>query len=250
MRYVLTVVFCFVLLLGVCPAAEKPAIEPQKDKESYSIGFQVGTGMKTDGVDVNVEKLIEGLRDAVEGKEAKLGTEEMKKLITDLRKRVREAQKKKVDDKVAKNLSEGRAFLAENKKKEGVKTTESGLQYKVIKEGDGRTPKATDTVTVHYKGAFIDGKEFDNTYERGAPEQLQLEGIIPGWAEALQLMKAGSKWQLILPSDLAYGREGQGSRIPPNSVLIFDVDLLSIGPKKDESGTSGTSQTPDKEEKK
>jgi len=128
----------------------------------------------------------------------------------------------------AQNKKEGEAFLAENKKKEGVVTLASGLQYKVIKEGDGKSPKETDTVTVNYQGTFIDGTEFDSSYKRNQPATFQVNGVIPGWTEALQLMKAGSKWQLYIPAGLAYGEQGAGRVIGPNATLIFDVELLSI----------------------
>jgi FKBP-type peptidyl-prolyl cis-trans isomerase FklB len=228
MKELLIAFFCVCLPLGVCTAGEKLEPTSQKDKESYSIGFQVGSSMKTDGVEVSFDRLVEGLKDAMEGEKPRLSEEEMKKLVVDLRKRAREAQLRKIQEHSVKNLKEGEAFLDENKKKEGVKTTESGLQYRIMKEGDGPVPKATDTVTVHYRGTFIDGKEFDSSYQRDKPEKLEVDGVIKGWTEALQLMKVGSKWQIFVPSDLAYGRGGQGSRIPPNSVLIFEIELISI----------------------
>jgi FKBP-type peptidyl-prolyl cis-trans isomerase FklB len=131
-----------------------------------------------------------------------------------------------------KNKAEGEAFLAENKKKEGVKTTASGLQYKVIKPGKGKKPKSSDTVTVNYRGTLIDGTEFDSSYKRGQPATFQVSGVIPGWTEGLQLMEEGAKWQLFIPSNLAYGERGAGGVIGPNATLIFEVELLSIQEKK------------------
>jgi FKBP-type peptidyl-prolyl cis-trans isomerase FklB len=131
-----------------------------------------------------------------------------------------------------KNKAEGEAFLAENKKKEGVKTTPSGLQYKVIKPGKGKKPKSSDTVTVNYRGTLIDGTEFDSSYKRGQPATFQVSGVIPGWTEALQLMEEGAKWQLFIPSNLAYGERGAGGVIGPNATLIFEVELISIQEKK------------------
>ena len=134
-------------------------------------------------------------------------------------------KQKKIGEK---NKIDGEAFLAENKKKEGVKTLPSGLQYSIIKEGAGKMPKATDTVTVNYKGTLIDGTEFDSSYRRGQPVSFPVNGVIAGWTEALQLMKEGSKWQLFIPSELAYGEKGAGNTIGPNAVLIFEVELISI----------------------
>ncbi len=166
MKQLLIAVFCVCLLLGVCTAGDKPEPTSQQDKESYSIGFQVGTSMKTDGVEVSFDRLVEGLKDAIEGQKPRLSQEEMNKLIVDLKKKAREVQLRKTQEESEKNLKETEAFLGENKKKEGVKTTESGLQYRIVKEGDGPTPKATDTVTVHYRGTFVDGKEFYSSYQR------------------------------------------------------------------------------------
>jgi FKBP-type peptidyl-prolyl cis-trans isomerase len=137
------------------------------------------------------------------------------------------AMQASIKEKAQKNLADGEKFLTENKTKEGVKTTESGLQYKVLEAGEGPSPKAGDTVTVHYRGTFVDGTEFDSSYQRGEPATFPLTGVIPGWTEALQLMKKGSKWMLFIPSELAYGERGAGNRIPPNSTLIFEVELLS-----------------------
>ncbi|MBI5584973.1 MAG: FKBP-type peptidyl-prolyl cis-trans isomerase [Deltaproteobacteria bacterium] len=220
---------CFILagsnLLAAEPATK---LETQKDKESYSIGYQVGLSAKTDGVEVDFERLVQGLQDAFNNREPRLSTEEMKKLITDLRKRAREAQMKKIQEQVVKNAQEAEKFLEENKKKEGVKTTESGLQYKVLREGTGSTPTPDDFVKVHYRGTFIDGKEFDNSYTKGEPIRVQADGVIKGWTEALPLMKVGAKWQLFVPPDLAYGKGGLGQRIPPNKVLIFEMELVAV----------------------
>jgi FKBP-type peptidyl-prolyl cis-trans isomerase FklB len=237
MKQMLTAVFCVFLLLAVCSAGEKPELTSQKDKESYSIGFQVGNSMKTDAIEVSLDRLIESLKDAMEGQKPRLSQEEMNKLIVDLKKMAREAQLKKAQEQGEKNLKEGEAFLEGNKKKEGVKITESGLQYRIIKDGDGPTPKATDTVTVHYRGTFADGKEFYSSYQRNKPEKFEVNKVIKGWTEALQLMKVGSKWQIFVPPGLAYGQGGQGSQIPPNSVLIFEIDLISIESEGSPAGT-------------
>ena len=157
-----------------------------------------------------------------------LSEEEMRTVMTAFQKEMAAKQAEMMKSQGEKNKKEGEAFLAENKKKEGVKTLASGLQYKVIKEGTGKTPKATDKVSTHYQGTLIDGTEFDSSYKRGEPATFPVNGVIPGWTEALQLMKVGSKWQLFVPSKLAYGEKGAGPIIGPNAVLIFTVELLAI----------------------
>ncbi len=152
----------------------------------------------------------------------------MRKLIVDLRKKAREAQQRNLQELIVKNAQESEKFLAENRKKEGVKVTASGLQYRVLREGDGATPKPEDFVKVNYRGTFIDGKEFDSSYKKGEPARVQADGVIKGWTEALSMMKVGSKWQLFVPPELAYGRGGLGQRIPPNKVLVFEMELLAV----------------------
>ena len=224
--------------------AEQPAppLETQKEKESYSIGYQVGRSMQADGVEVDFDRLIQGLQDAIDKKEPRVSEKEMRKLIVDLKKRAREVQMRKLQEQIVKNAQESEKFLEENKNKEGIKTTESGLQYKVLKEGGGITPAPEDFVKVNYRGTFIDGKEFDSSYAKGEPQKFQTDGVIKGWTEALQMMKAGSKWQLFVPPDLAYGRRGLGQRIPPNKVLVFELELLSVE-KGDKAGQKPGAQT-------
>ena len=227
------------LLLAQQPA---PPLETEKDKESYSIGYQVGRSMQTDGVEVDFERLIQGLQDAINQKDPRVNEEEMRKLIVDLKKRSREAQLRKFQEQIVKNAQESEKFLEENRKKEGIKTTESGLQYKVLKEGDGITPGPEDFVKVNYRGTFIDGKEFDSSYAKGEPQKFQTDGVIKGWTEALQMMKVGSKWQLFVPPELAYGRGGMGQRIPPNKVLVFEIELLAVE-KGDKAGQQSGAKT-------
>ena len=209
-------------------AEPAPALETQNEKESYSIGYQVGLSIKNDGVEVNFDRLVQGLQDAINDKEPRLSADEMRKLIVDLKQKANEGQMKKVQEQMVKNAQESEKFLEENKKKEGIKTTESGLQYKVLKEGVGVIPKPEDSVMVNYRGTFIDGKEFDNSYTKGEPIIVKVDGVIKGWTEALSMMKVGSKWQLFVPPDLAYGSSGLGQRIPPNKVLVFEMELLGI----------------------
>jgi len=228
MKYLLITLLSIASLFGVCHAEEKLQLKEQKDKESYSLGYQFGQNLKGQGVDLNLEVYASGIRDALGGNESQMSQEEIRATIMDLQKRVMAAQQKVLKEKAAKNLEEGKKFLVENQKKEGIKTLPSGLQYKVLAEGSGKMPKAENTVTVNYKGNLIDGTEFDSSYKRGQPATFQVKGVIKGWTEALQLMKEGSKWQLFIPPELAYGERGAGSTIPPNSTLIFEVELLTI----------------------
>ena len=210
------------------PADEKIEMKDQRDRESYSLGYQFGENLKKQEVDLNLDIYASGIKDALGGKDPQMSHEEMRATIMELQKKVTAARQKEMKDKATKNLEEGKRFLAENQKKEGIKTLPSGLQYRVITEGSGKMPKADDTVTVHYKGTFIDGTEFDSSFKRGQPATFQVNGVIPGWTEVLQLMKEGAKWQLFIPSELAYGERGMGSRIPPSSTLIFEVELISV----------------------
>jgi FKBP-type peptidyl-prolyl cis-trans isomerase FklB len=157
-----------------------------------------------------------------------MNAEEIRATVSELQKRIAAERQKELRETAAKNLADGKAFLAENGKKDGVKTMPSGLQYKVLSEGSGKTPKATDTVTVQYRGTFINGIEFDSSIGKGQPATFEANGVIPGWTEALQLMKEGAKWQLFIPPELAYGEKGMPPRIPPNSILIFEVELISV----------------------
>ena len=228
-RYFLVVAVSMALLLPFCtPEKKKVELKDDKSKESYSVGYQFGQNLKKMKADLDAEVLSEGIEDALSGKESRLTEEEMGSSLSNLRQRSMTAMQEELKAQAEKNLVEGEKFLTENKTKEGVKTTESGLQYKVIAEGEGPSPKAGDTVTVHYRGTLVDGTEFDSSYQRGEPATFPLKGVIPGWTEALQLMKKGSKWVLFIPSDLAYGERGAGNRIPPNSTLIFEVELISF----------------------
>lgn len=233
LKAILTGLLLFSLILvpassPLFAAGPASALQTQKEKESYSIGYEVGRSMRTDGVDVDSGILTQGLEDAINQKEPRLKDEEMRKLIVDLRKKAREAQLRKVQEQSVQNAKESEQFLAENRKKEGIKVTESGLQYRILKEGDGPVPGPEDFVKVNYRGTFIDGKEFDSSYAKGEPARVQADGVIKGWTEALAMMKVGSRWQLFVPPELAYGRGGLGQRIPPNKVLVFDVELLSV----------------------
>lgn len=200
---------------------------PELEQVGYSLGYLMGSNNKNDIPDLNIEAFEKGIRDGYSGDEKKraLTQEQMEKVLMEYQKK-REAEiTKEVEAKAKANKEAGEKFLAENEKKEGVQKTASGLQYKVITEGTGAKPKATDTVTVHYEGKLIDGKVFDSSYERGEPVSFRLNEVIKGWTEGVQLMNTGSKYELYIPSDLAYGETGNPN-IEPNSVLIFTVELL------------------------
>ena len=228
MKYMVMIVLATALLISPVHAGDKPEIKEEKDKISYSIGFQVGSDFKRQGVELDPEMLTKGVQDALTEAEPAMTREDMSSTLADLRKKVMAAQQEEMKKAGEKNLAEGKAFLAENGKKDGVKTTESGLQYKVMNEGEGDPPKATDTVTVNYRGTLIDGTEFDSSYKRGQPATFQLNRVIKGWTEGLQLMKPGAKYQLFIPPELAYGERGAGQVIGPNSTLIFEVELISV----------------------
>src|SRR5262245_60141696 len=200
-------------------------LKDQKEKVSYAIGMNIGLNLSRQKVDINPDVLAAWLKDALAGK-PQLTPDQVKDVMAQFEKDMEQKQKQAGE----KNKSEGAKFLEENKKKEGVKTTASGLQYKVVKEGNGAQPKKTDTVTVNYRGTLINGTEFDSSYKRGQPATFPVNGVIPGWTEALQLMKVGSKYQLFIPSNLAYGERSIGPDIGANSTLIFEVELMDAKP--------------------
>ncbi len=208
-------------------AADKPDLKDPKQKASYAIGTDIGASFKKQELDIDVQALAAGIIDSFAGKAA-LTDAEIKETLTAFRTAMMGKMEAKAKVAGEKNIKDGEAFLADNAKKEGVKTTASGLQYKVLKTGKGKTPKATDTVKTHYHGRLIDGTVFDSSVDRGEPVSFPVNQVIPGWTEALQLMKEGDKWQLYIPSKLAYGERGAGGKIGPNSTLIFDVELISI----------------------
>jgi FKBP-type peptidyl-prolyl cis-trans isomerase FklB len=218
------------LLLGISAfAAEEKPLANQKEKSSYGIGVNVGKRFRHETIDLDSDAFIRGIKDALAGKPLALSDAELTQVMETLRKDM----ETKNEQQAEKSKKSGDDYLAQNKTKEGVKTLQDGLQYKVLKEGNGPMPKETDTVTVHYKGALTDGTEFDSSYKRGEPTSFPVTGVIKGWTEALQKMKVGSKWQLTIPPDLAYGENSPTPLIPPNSVLVFEVELLGIGePKK------------------
>lgn len=214
-------------------AAKKPTtltLTTQKEKASYAIGLNIGKSMRKDSVDVDPNILLRGMKDGLADGKPLLTDDEAKAAMTALQADLRAKHEQKVEEEAATNKKESDAFLAENKTKDGVVTLPSGLEYKVLVEGTGPKPTAADTVVCNYKGTFLDNTEFDSSYKRGKPATFPVTGIIKGWTEALQLMPVGSKWQLFIPPDLAYGPAGRPG-IAPNATLVFEVELLSIQPK-------------------
>ncbi len=209
-------------------ALAAPALKTDKDKISYMIGHQIGSNLKNDGIEVDLNILQEAVKEALAGTKSPLSEAETEKIMKDLQASLQAKAAAKRDADGKKNVEDGKKFLAENAKKPGVKTTASGLQYKILTEGKGDSPKATDTVSTNYRGTLINGTEFDSSYKRNQPAKFPVNGVIKGWTEALQMMKPGAKWQLFVPSDLAYGERGAGGVIGPNSTLIFEVELLGI----------------------
>ena len=227
MKYLLVTILSVFFVFSICSAAEKLELKDRKDKESYSLGYQFGQSLKIQGVEINLDVYLSGIKDFLDGKQPAMTPEEIRTTISELQQKIMALREKELKDLAEKNLGPSMTFLEENKKKEGIKVLPSGLQYKVLTEGSGKTPKATDSVTVNYIGTLINGTEFDNSYRRGQPVTFQANAVIPGWVEALQLMKEGSKWQLFIPPALAYGERGMGP-VPPNSTLIFEVELISV----------------------
>jgi FKBP-type peptidyl-prolyl cis-trans isomerase FklB len=227
-----TMVLGMGLLAGVAVAQDAPELKSPKEKLSYALGMDLGTQLTRQSVQIDADLLAQGLRDALSGGKTRLTEAEARAAITELQNELRSKQAAAQNEKMAqqgeKNKKEGEIFLAENKTKEGVVTLPSGLQYKILKEGEGNKPSLDDTVVCNYRGTFIDGTEFDSSYKRNQPATFPVKGVIKGWTEALQLMPVGSKWQLFVPSSLAYGDRGAANVIGPNAVLLFEVELISI----------------------
>jgi FKBP-type peptidyl-prolyl cis-trans isomerase FklB len=219
-----------ILIMTECVfAQEPPVLKTEQDKVNYGLGVGVARNFKNQGLEVNLELVIRGMKDTLTNATLLMTEEDLAKTMYAFQ---QEMQQKLVQARklaMEKNKKEGDAFLAENAKKEGVKVLPSGLQYKILKAGDGKIPTSADSVECNYRGTFIDGKEFDNSYKMGKPVTFKIQaGVIPGWSEVLQLMPVGSKWQVFLPPTLAYGENGAGSQIGPNVTLIFEIELLSI----------------------
>ncbi len=231
------IIACVAILTACSSEPEAPkapvlSLDSDKAKLSYAIGMDIGQSLQTLKADLDRELLVAAINDRLDSDNTKLTAEEAGKVKQAFFKK--QAEERAAEQKIAaeKNVSAGKAFLEANAKKKGVTTTASGLQYEVLTQGKGDKPAATDKVTVNYKGSLVDGTEFDSSYTRGEPVTFPLNGVIKGWTEGVQLMSVGSKFKFVLPSDLAYGENGAGPKIGPNSVLVFEVELLGIGDVK------------------
>jgi FKBP-type peptidyl-prolyl cis-trans isomerase FklB len=221
MKKLIAVAIILSIFDGVVIAQKNVKLKTQKEKVSYSIGVTIGKNVKMQGIDLDQKNLLQGIKDGINNSKKLLSDKEIEETLTAF-------QNEMIANVAEKNRKEGEAFLAVNKQKEGVVTLPSGLQYKIIVNGTGPKPTADQTVECHYRGTLINGTEFDSSIKRGKPAEFELGKVIKGWTEALQLMPVGSKWQLFIPSELAYGNGGAGQIIGPNSTLIFEVELLSI----------------------
>ncbi len=218
--------------------AVQPELKTQKEKFSYALGMNFGNGLgaslRKQSVEFDPSLIAQGMKDALSGSKTRMTPEQAQAVLTEVQTQLRKEQQDKMQKLGEENKKEGGAFLAANKSKPGVVTLPSGLQYKIEKEGTGPKPALTDTVVCNYRGTLVNGTEFDSSYKRGEPATFPVNGVIKGWTEALQLMPVGSKWQLFIPPDLAYGERGAGADIGPNATLIFEVELISIQPKTEE----------------
>lgn len=216
------------LLGSVCVAEDKPVLKDEKDRVNYSVGFQIGGDFQRQGVELNPELLVQGIRDALEQQQPLISEREMRQTLVDLKKKIVAEEEKLRKARGNKTREEGRKFLAENARKEGIISLPSGLQYKVIKEGAGRQPTLQDTVSVNYRGTKLDGIEFDSSSREGKPATFPLNSVIPGWQEALPMMREGAKWQLFLPAKLAFGDKGPLE----DQTVIFEIELLKVENKQ------------------
>lgn len=224
------IIFGIILVTGTAYAAEPTALTSPLDKASYAIGMDIAISLQRNTVETDPDVIGRAIKDVLTGQKTQLTEQEAKTILGELQKEMMARKQEKDKALGEKNKNEGAAFLAENAKKEGVTTLPSGLQYKVITKGEGKSPGQTDTVTVQYTGHLIDGTEFDSSVKRGQAATFALNSVIKGWTEALQLMKEGSKWEIFIPAELAYGEKG-GGPIGPNATLIFDVELVSVQAK-------------------
>lgn len=227
-KFVPALFACALTVASISPVSGAPELETKKDKVSYSIGLQMGMQLSALEDNIDVNKIIMGLQDGHKGTKPKLSEDEIRTVMTEFQTEMQTRQLAKAQLQASVNKEEASTFLAENKNKEGIITLDSGLQYKIITKGTGPSPQATDTVSVHYRGTLLNGKEFDSSYKREKPVEFPVNQVISGWTEALLLMKVGSKWQIFIPADLAYGERGAGQTIEPNAMLIFEVELLEI----------------------
>lgn len=253
MKATVTIV-CVLLLCGVLVSAQEgetaatEAPAATTAQSSYAVGAEIGRNMQRQEVELELDQFVKGFTAAYTGGTLEMTDEEIREAVMALQKVAMEKQQVKMKEMAVKARAEGEAFLAANKAKEGVVTLPSGLQYKVLTEGTGASPTDQDRVKVHYRGTLVDGTEFDSSYSRNQPAEFPVTGVIKGWTEALRLMREGAKWQLFIPSDLAYGERGGGNKIPPNATLLFEVELLEVKAKpapKPATEQTDTTPTPD-----
>jgi FKBP-type peptidyl-prolyl cis-trans isomerase FklB len=235
-----------VLWLSAGPAAGAAELASDAARLGYSIGYQVGSDFRRQGVEIDPQVVLMGLRDALTGSEPRMTLPEMREALVELSRRTAARQQQRREALGRENLEEGRAFLAENAEQPGVQVLESGLQVQVLEEGSGEPPGPTDSVTVHYRGTLIDGSEFDSSHGRGKPASFRLDQVIAGWTEGLQRMRPGARYRLFVPGELAYGERGWGDKIGPHSTLVFEVELLSVtrdptAPQRSSDAQSGSS---------
>jgi len=226
MKKIFIVLLLSIFAVGAAYAEDK--FKTEQEKIGYAIGMNIATNMMRQKVDVDADQLAAGLQAVLKGEKTVLTQEEMGQILTAYQQEMQMKKMAEMAAEAAKNEKLGQAYLEKNGKLDGVVTLASGLQYKVIKAGTGASPKAESKVQVHYRGTLLDGTEFDSSYKRGEPASFPVNGVIPGWTEALQLMKEGAKWQLVIPASLAYAERGAPPMIPSNATLIFDVELLKI----------------------
>ncbi len=250
MKSYLIAVLGLLLAWGPVWAAEKIELKTDKEKVSYAIGLRLGQNMKREGIEVDQESFLKGLNDGKSGAEPLMTPAELQETMVKFSQEMMAKKRAAFEKKAAENKAKGQAFLEANKKKKGVKVTKSGLQYRVIKPGTGKSPKPDDLVTCHYRGMLIDGTEFDSSYARQQPATFTVSGVIAGWQEALPMMKEGAKWELVVPAELAYGLRGAGPKIGPNAVLVFEVELLKVGQDEKASKPAGKTKPEAKKDKK
>ena len=223
-KLILLAAFCLAFISTPSLAQEAVKLEDENARINYSVGYQVGGDFRRQGIELDSEVVAKGIEDALSGNKPLMTPVEMRKELTELQRQASAKQPAPKEQAAEAQRQAGQAFLEANKAKEGVQVTASGLQYKVIREGSGRSPSGQDSVKVHYRGRRVDGLEFDSSYKRGAPAEFRLDQVIKGWGEGLQLMKEGAKYELYIPPELAYGDQGQLA----NQTLIFEVDLISV----------------------
>jgi FKBP-type peptidyl-prolyl cis-trans isomerase FklB len=228
MKFPIVILLCMGILACQSNTQDRIELKSQNDSLSYSIGMNVGQNLKMQGFEINTAILAKGMNDILDSIPTIITEEQAQAVLMTAQQQLMAKQQEMTKMQSEKNKKDGEVFLAENKKKEGVVTLPTGLQYRIITKGTGRKPVPTDTVTVHYRGTLIDGTEFDSSIKRGQPATFALNAVIKGWTDGLQLMTVGSKWNLYIPPELAYGDRGAGNVIPPNATLIFEVELLSI----------------------